>query len=157
MSWHGGAFNDRLSAQEAKGFSAKSLRTGGVSESCAHKVQEGVVQGHGGWGARKSLDSYDQMKAGEERQVSTTLNEAIRRCGPEGAARAEAARVQGKQAHQADVQRGRLRRGNRMVQDVAVDPEGASDSSDEDDASTEFKVLCVEGHEQRQGQLHYTV
>ena len=53
-------------------------------------------------GGRKSLDSYDQMKAGEERQVSATLNEAIRRCGPEGAARAEAARVRGEQAHQAD-------------------------------------------------------
>ena len=34
---------DRLSAQEAAGFSAKSLRTGGVSESCAHEVREGVV------------------------------------------------------------------------------------------------------------------
>ena len=148
---------DRLSAQEAKGFSAKRLRTGGVSESCAHEVWEGVVQGHGGWGARKSLDSYGQMKAGEERQVSTTLNEAIRRCGPEGEARAEAARVRGEQAHQADVQSGRVRRGKPMVQDVAVDPGGAPDSSDEDDPDTEFKVLCLEGNEQRQGQLHYKV
>ena len=89
--------------------------------------------------------------------MSTTQNEAIRRCGPEGAARAEAARVRGEQAHQADVQSGRVRRGNPMVQDVAVDPGGAPDSSDEDDADTEFKVLCLEGHEQRQGQLHYKV
>ena len=65
--------------------------------------------------------------------------------------------MRGEQAHQADVQNGRVRRGNPMVQDVAVDPGGAPDSSDEDDADTEFKVLCLEGHEQRQGQLHYKV
>ena len=44
-----------------------------------------------------------------------------------------------------------------MVQDVAVDLESAPDSSDKDDSSTQFKVLCLEGHEQRQGQLHYKV
>ena len=127
------------------------------SAKAAHEVREGVVQGHGGWGGRKSLDSYDQMKAGEERQVSATLNEAIRRCGPEGAARAEAARVRGEQAHQADVQSGRVRRGNPVVQDVAVDFESAHDRNDEDDSNTEFKVLCLEGHMQRQGQLRYKV
>ena len=96
------------------------------------------------------------MKAGEERQVSNTLNDAIRRCGPEGAARAEAARVRGEQAHQADVQEGRVRRGNPMVQDVAVDAGADADSSD-DDAEAEFTVLCLEGHELREGQLHYKV
>ena len=44
-----------------------------------------------------------------------------------------------------------------MVQDVAVDPEGAPASSEEDDSDTEFKVLCLEGHELREGQLHYKV
>ena len=38
-----------------------------------------------------------------------------------------------------------------MVHDVAVDSESAPDSSDEDDSNTEFKVMCLEGHEQRQG------
>ena len=59
--------------------------------------------------------------------------------------------MRGEQAHQADVQGGHVRRSNPMVQDVAVDPGGASDSSDEDDTDAEFKVLCLEGHKQCQG------
>ena len=62
---------------EAGGFSAKSLRTGGTSESAALEIREGVMQGHGGWAARKSLDSYDQMKGTKARVVSHALNEAV--------------------------------------------------------------------------------
>ena len=45
-----------LSVEEAQKFSAKSLRTGGTSESAAHQIREGVIQGDGGWASRKSLD-----------------------------------------------------------------------------------------------------
>ena len=39
--------SDLLSKEEAQKFSAKSLRTGGTSESAAHQIREGVIQGHG--------------------------------------------------------------------------------------------------------------
>ena len=58
---------DLLSEEEAQKFSAKSLRTGGTSESAAYQIREGVIQGHwhGGWASRKILDHYDQMKKSE--------------------------------------------------------------------------------------------
>ena len=42
-----------------------------------------------------------------------------------------------------------------MVQDVAVGPKSVPDSSDKGDSNTEFKLLCLEGHKQCQGQLQY--
>ena len=33
----------------AKGFSARSLRCGGISQAAAEKIRDGVTQGHGGW------------------------------------------------------------------------------------------------------------
>ena len=75
---------DILSVAEAGGFSAKSLRTGGTHDSAALEIREGVMQGHGGWAARKSLDSYDQMEGTESRVVSHALNEAVLALGPLG-------------------------------------------------------------------------
>jgi len=133
---------DILSVAEAGGFSAKSLRTGGTSESAALEIREGVMQGHGGWAARKSLDSYDQMKGTEARVVSHALNEAVLALGPlgqEALRRREAARVAGQVAHQADVDAGLVRRGN----DAVAPLQQAPDSESEEDL--EWKVLSIVG------------
>ena len=63
---------------------SKSLHTGGTctSESAALEIREGGMQGHGGSAARKSLDSYDQMKGTEARVASHALNEAVLALGP---------------------------------------------------------------------------
>ena len=94
-----------LSVAEAGGFSVKSLHTGGTSDSAALEIREGVMQGHGGWAARKSLGSYGRMKGTEARVVRHALNEAVlalRHLGQEALRRREAARVAGQVAHQAD-------------------------------------------------------
>ena len=133
---------DILSVAEAGGFSAKSLRTGGTSESAALEIREGVMQGHGGWAARKSLDSYDQMKGTEARVVSHALNEAVLALGPlgqEALRRREAARVAGQVAHQADVDAWLVRRGN----DAVAPLQQAPDSESEEDL--EWKVLSIVG------------
>ena len=49
---------DILSVEVARGFLAKSMHTGGTSELGVLEIRESVMQGHGGWAARKSLDSY---------------------------------------------------------------------------------------------------
>ena len=105
--------------EEAGGFSAKSLRTGGTSESAALEIREGVMHGDGAWAARNSLGSYDQMKGTVARVVSHALNEAVLVLGPLGQEaplrRREAAKVAGQVAHQADVDAGLVRRGNAAV------------------------------------------
>ena len=69
---------DLLSAEEAKKFSAKSMRCGGTSEAAAQCVRDGVTFAHGGWATRQSLIHYDLMKKGEETAVSRALNRAVR-------------------------------------------------------------------------------
>ena len=137
---------DILSVAEAGGFSAmltaRSLRTGGTSESAALEIREGVMQGHGGWAARKSLDSYDQMKGTEARVVSHALNEAVLALvpfGQEALRRQEAAKVAGQVAHQADVDAGLVQRGNDAVAPLQQAPD--SDSEEE----LEWKVLSIVG------------
>ena len=66
-----------MTEEEARAFSSKSLRTGGVSEAAANAVRDGVVQGHGGWLQRQSLVHYDQMRPGETPDVSRALNSAV--------------------------------------------------------------------------------
>jgi len=68
---------DVLSEEEAKKFSTRSLRSGGVSSAAAECVRDGVVQGHGGWLARESLRHYDQMKENERTGVVDALGKAI--------------------------------------------------------------------------------
>ena len=68
---------DCISEQEARAFSSKSLRCGGVSESAAQAVRDGVIQGHGGWLQRQSLVHYDIMRPGEQADVSRALNSAV--------------------------------------------------------------------------------
>jgi hypothetical protein len=68
---------DCISEEEARAFSSKSLRCGGVSESAAQAVRDGVIQGHGGWLQRQSLVHYDLMRPGEQVDVSRALNSAV--------------------------------------------------------------------------------
>ena len=95
---------DTLSAEEAQKFSAKNLRTGGTSESAAHQIREGVIQGHGGWASRKSLDHYDQMKKSEHGVVSSLLNEAISKWMTGPAPRRKQTAAAKAAAHVADLQ-----------------------------------------------------
>ena len=67
-----------LTPEEAKKFSAKSMRCGGTSEAAAQCVRDGVTFAHGGWATRQSLIHYDLMKKGEEGAVSRALNKAVR-------------------------------------------------------------------------------
>jgi hypothetical protein len=67
-----------LTLEEAKEFSGKSLRCGGVSSAAAECIRDGVVQGHGGWLTRQSLRHYDLMKPSERSAVSSALNKAMR-------------------------------------------------------------------------------
>lgn len=68
---------DLLTIEEARRFSAKSLRCGGTSAAAAEAVRDGVLQGHGGWLSRASLIHYDNMMESERPLVSTTLNSAV--------------------------------------------------------------------------------
>lgn len=145
---------DILSAEEAQKFSAKSLRTGGTSESAAHQIREGVIQGHGGWASRKSLDHYDQMKKSEHGVVSSLLNEAISKWMTGSAPRRKQTAAAKAAAHVADLQKQVVRVGNPNVASVEVDTRGA-DSSDEDaDYFKEYNVKhllrsrCEEGERQ---------
>ena len=108
----------------------------------ALEIREGAMQGRGGWAARKSLDSYDQMKGTEARVVSHALNEAVLALGPLGQAalrRRDDAKVAGQMAHQADVDAGLVRHG-----DVAVAPlQQEPDSESEEDL--EWQVLSIVG------------
>jgi len=62
---------------EARAFSSKSLRTGGVTAAAGACIRDGVVQGHGGWLHRQSLVHYDQMREGERNDVSLALGKAV--------------------------------------------------------------------------------
>lgn len=66
-----------LSMEEARKFSAKSMRCGGTSAAAAEQVRDGVLQGHGGWISRQSLISYDLMMESEKTLVSQELNSAV--------------------------------------------------------------------------------
>lgn len=66
-----------LTEAEARAFTSKSLRCGGVSEATAQCVRDGVVQGHGGWLHRQSLVHYDMMREGERCDVSLALGRAV--------------------------------------------------------------------------------
>ena len=67
-----------MAMEEARQFSGKSCRCGGVSSAAGLAVRDGVLQGHGGWLTRQSLRHYDLMKPAEKALVSATLNKAIR-------------------------------------------------------------------------------
>jgi len=68
-----------MTEEQARAFSSKSLRCGGVSQATAEAVRDGVVQGHGGWLQRQSLVHYDLMRPGEAPDVSRALNKAVGR------------------------------------------------------------------------------
>jgi hypothetical protein len=68
-----------ISEEEAKMFSGKSMRCGGVTAAAAECVRDGVLQGHGGWLQRQSLRHYDLMKESEGCMVSSTLTQAVKR------------------------------------------------------------------------------
>ncbi|MFB0956116.1 MAG: hypothetical protein QMB43_04070, partial [Alistipes putredinis] len=70
-------FPELICVEEARRFSAKSMRCGGTSAAAAEAVRDGVLQGHGGWLARTSLVHYDQMMESEKATVSATLNAAV--------------------------------------------------------------------------------
>ena len=135
---------DVVSVEQAKTFSAKSLRTGGTSEAAACVIREGVLQGHGGWAARKSLDSYDQMKSSEECVVSTALDNAVLALGPlgqEALRRRDAARAGGEVAHAEDLASGEARRGNPAVSSLVQEP----DSEEDQEVDQEWGVLGIVG------------
>jgi hypothetical protein len=67
-----------LTEQEARAFSSKSLRCGGVTQAAASCIRDGVVQAHGGWLHRQSLIHYDLMRNDEQSDVSRALGEAVR-------------------------------------------------------------------------------
>ena len=66
-----------LTRDEAKAFSAKSMRCGGCSQAAAEGVRDGIVQGHGGWLSRTSLVHYDFMQKHEETFTSQKLSAAV--------------------------------------------------------------------------------
>ena len=68
-----------MSMEEAKEFSSKSLRCGGVSATAAEAVRDGVLQGHGGWLQRQSLRHYDLMRQSERTLVPRSLMGAVHR------------------------------------------------------------------------------
>ena len=131
---------EMLSVEEAQKFSAKSLRAGGTSESAAHQIREGVIQGHGGWASRKSLDHYDQMKKSEHGVVSSLLNEAISKWRTGAAPRRKQTAKVKDAAHSADVQQGLVRVGKPNVASVEVGPQDAASSDEEADYFREYKV-----------------
>lgn len=66
-----------MTEEEARAFTSKSLRCGGVSQASAEAIRDGVLQGHGGWLQRQSLVHYDLMRPGESSDVSRALNRAV--------------------------------------------------------------------------------
>ena len=147
---------DVVSVEQAKTFSAKSLRTGGTSEAAACVIREGVMQGHGGWAARKSLDSYDQMKSSEECVVSTALNNAVLALGPlgqEALRRRDAARAGGEAAHAEDLASGDARRGNPAVSSLVQEP----DSEEDQEVDQEWGVLGIVGKRGTGSGIQYQV
>jgi hypothetical protein len=68
-----------MSQQEARDFSGKSMRCGGVSAAAAEAVRDGVLQGHGGWLQRQSLRHYDLIRESEKCLVSSALTKAVER------------------------------------------------------------------------------
>jgi hypothetical protein len=66
-----------MTEEEAKAFSSKSMRAGGVTAAAAEAVRDGVIQGHGGWLHRQSLVHYDLMRESERSDVSAALNAAV--------------------------------------------------------------------------------
>ena len=108
-----------VSVEEAQKLSAKSLRTGGTSESATHQIREGVIHGHGVGAFRKSLD---QMKKSEHARgaVSSLLNDAISKWRTGTAARRKQTAKAKDAAHSADVHQGLVRVGNPNVAPVEV-------------------------------------
>ena len=66
-----------VTLDEAKTFSAKSLRCGGCSEAATQGIRDGIVQGHGGWLSRTSLVHYDFMQEHEKTLTSSRLSAAV--------------------------------------------------------------------------------
>lgn len=66
-----------MTEEEARAFSSKSMRAGGVTVAAAEAVRDGVIQGHGGWLHRQSLVHYDLMRESERSDVSSALNAAV--------------------------------------------------------------------------------
>ena len=66
-----------MTEEEARAFSSKSMRAGGVTVAAAEAVRDGVIQGHGGWLHRQSLVHYDLMRESERSDVSAALNTAV--------------------------------------------------------------------------------
>jgi hypothetical protein len=66
-----------MTEEEAKAFSSKSMRAGGMTAAAGEAVRDGVIQGHGGWLHRQSLVHYDLMRESERSDVSAALNAAV--------------------------------------------------------------------------------
>ena len=104
-----------------------------------------MIQGHGGWVSRKSLDHYDQMKKSEHGVVSSLLNEAISKWRTGAAPRCKQIAKANDAAHSAGVQQGLVRVGDPNVASVEVGPQlqdAASSDEDieEEDYFREYKV-----------------
>ena len=132
-----------LTLEEAKHFSAKSLRCGGCSEAAAQGVREGVTQGHGGWLSRTSLIHYDLMKKSEATLTSEKLSAAVQRLRRGAAA--------GQQDQVAKEAAGRDR--NPHLGTLA--PDGEAESSDEEEK--QWGVVKVTDVRGVQGDLEYEV
>ena len=66
-----------MSEEDARSFTSKSLRCGGVSAASGECIRDGVLQGHGGWLHRQSLVHYDLMRESERCDVSKALGKAV--------------------------------------------------------------------------------
>ena len=131
-----------LTLEEAKRFSAKSLRCGGCSEAAAQGVREGVTQGHGGWLSRTSLIHYDLMKKSEATLTSMSLSAAVQKLRQKGAAQPE----------QVAVAAAGL---DRNPQLGTLVPDGEAESSDEDEK--QWGVVKVTDVRRVRGSLEYQV
>ena len=97
-----------------------------------------MIQGHGGWASRKSLDHYDQMKKSEYGVVSSLLNEAISKWRVGAATRRKQTAEAKDAAHSSDVQQGLVRVGNPNVAPVEVGQQDAASSGKEEDYFREY-------------------
>jgi hypothetical protein len=73
------ASTGKVTLEQARQFSGKSMRCGGVSAAAGLAIRDGVLQGHGGWLSRASLIHYDGMTPGEIPEVSRALNAEVAR------------------------------------------------------------------------------
>lgn len=138
---------DLLTMEEARAFSAKSLRCGGTSESAAQQVRDGVKQGHGGWLSRESLRHYDLMTKGEETAVSKALSAAVARLKAGRPPRQEREGEEGDERRELDA--------NDRV--ARLEDEGGQSTGSDEGEEREYTVLRVVDARQARGALEYKV